>query len=243
MGMGMGMIMHIDGDDPSAALLRLMTWLSPAFPVGAYTYSHGVEWAVEDGLIRSGHDLSTWLETVLHHGSGRVDADLFREAWCAVHRDDVSGFVDLAEQAAAARGSAEMALESRAQGKAFLLAVTAVWPSTALQAWQVALAARDIVPASPVAVALAAAVAGIDLGSALAAFLHAFMANLISAGVRLVPLGQTDGLRAMAVLENQIHSAVDAALKRDMTCFGSASVMVDWASMKHETQYTRLFRS
>jgi urease accessory protein len=237
------MIMQIDQTQPRAALLRLMTWLSPAFPVGAYTYSHGLEWAVESGLINSGDTLSSWLESVLHDGSGRLDADLFCAAWTAVDADDLAAFLTVAETAQAARSTAELALESSAQGAAFLLTVTAVWPEPRLTAWQAALTARQVTATSPVAVALAAAIAGIDLRAALAAFLHAFVANLISAGVRLVPLGQTDGQRAMALLENQIHGAVEAALKRDMCSFGSATPMVDWASMKHENQYTRLFRS
>lgn len=224
-------------------LLRLMTWLSPAFPVGGYTYSHGIEYAVEEGLVKDAASLAQWIEGILGFGGGRIDADLFCAAWAAVDGGDAAALADVVAWADARRGSAETALESRSQGRAFLDTVRAVWTDPWLDSWAAALAEAAVRPAHAVAVAVAAARLGVPLREALAAYLQAFAANLVSAGVRLIPLGQTDGQRVIARLEAAVIAAADAALVRDKEDWGGAAVMADWASMKHETQYTRLFRS
>lgn len=229
----------IDG----AILLRLMAWLSPSFPIGGYTYSHGIEYAVEAGLIKDAGGLAAWIEGLLSFGAGRLDADLFRAAWTAVDADDGPALADVVEWADALRGSAETALESRSQGQAFLDTVRAVWPDPWLDGWAAKLAEVTIRPAHAVAVAAAAARLGAPLRESLVVHLHAFAANLVSAGVRLIPLGQTDGQRVIARLEPVVIEAASAALSRSWEDLGSAAVMADWTSMKHETQYTRLFRS
>lgn len=220
-------------------LLRLMTWLSPSFPVGAFGYSHGLEQAVEAGLVRDLASTVEWVGAILGHGGGRVDADLFLAAHGA--RDgELDGVVDLAD---AWRGSQELALESSAQGSAFVLAVAAAWPDPWWDEWRARLRAMGRQPAYAVAVAVAASRAGIAVEDALAAYLHAFAANLVSALVRLVPLGQSDGQRAIAALEPVVLDAAAAALHRLPEDRGGALPMLDWCSMAHETQYTRLFRS
>lgn len=224
-------------------LLRLMAWLSPSFPVGGYTYSHGIEYAVEEGLVKDAASLARWIEGILAFGGGRIDADLFRATWTAVDGDDAAALAETVAWGDALRGSAETALESRGQGQAFLDTVRAVWPDPWLDAWAAILADSGIRPAHAVAVAAAAARLGAPIREALGAYLHAFAANLTSAGVRLIPLGQTDGQRTVARLEAAVIAAADAALTRDPADWGGAAVMADWASMKHETQYTRLFRS
>ncbi|WP_316978600.1 urease accessory protein UreF [Shumkonia mesophila] len=229
----------IDG----AILLRLMAWLSPSFPIGGYTYSHGIEYAVEAGLIKDADGLAVWIEGVLSFGAGRLDADFFRAAWTAVDAGDGSALADAVGWADALRGSAEAALESRSQGQAFLDTVRAVWPDPWLDAWAAELAEATVRPAHAVAVAAAAARLGAPLRESLVVYLHAFAANLVSAGVRLIPLGQTDGQRTIARLEAAVIAAAAAALSRPWKDLGGAAVMADWTSMKHETQYTRLFRS
>ena len=202
------------GVDP---LYRLLAWLSPAYPVGAFSYSHGIETAVEEGFVTDRATLVVWLESVIEHGTGVVDGALFAAAWRAVDGADWPTFDAVAERAAAWRGTAEMALESRQQGGSFL---------------------------SITRVALAAAAHGIALESALAGYLHAFAANLISAAVRTVPLGQTDGQRSLAALEPAVRRAVEAALgATSLDEIGTATPLLDWCSLRHETQYTRLFRS
>jgi urease accessory protein len=221
------------------AFLRLLTWLSPSFPVGGFSYSHGLEFAVEAGLVRDRVELVGWLDTVLTHGAGRVDATLLAAAWRAARADDAAGLAAATEWGAALRGTKETALESAAQGRAFLDTVRRVWPDPWLDGQGEALTAGG----HATAVGIVAARAGVPLEPTIAGYLHAFTANLISAAVRLVPLGQTDGQRALAALEPVILAASAAASLRPLAEIGSATPLVEWASMRHETQYTRLFRS
>jgi urease accessory protein len=225
------------------SLYRLMTWLSPAYPVGGYSYSHGIETAVEEGLLATVDDFRTWLDGLLAFGGLRLDAALLKLTLDAVSANDVSAFLDIAERAATLRGTAELALESLAQGEAFLGTVRATQPSPALDHWAAVLAEARHAPAYPVAVGLAAAVAMIPARPAVIAFLHAGIASLVSAGVRHIPLGQTQGQRLMVTLEDAVQTATDAALTTPLEDLGTAAVMVDWCSARHETQPVRLFRS
>ena len=219
------------------ALYRLLAWLSPAYPIGAFSYSHGIETAVEEGFVKDRASLVAWLETVLRDGTGRVDGALFAHAWRAAEARDWPAFERIAERAAAWRGTSEMALESRQQGGSFLSITRTAWPHPDLNVVQGE-------SALPVAVALATAMHGIGLEVALEGYLHAFTANLISAAVRTVPLGQSDGQIALAALEPAVGRAVEAALAvDDLDEVGTATPLLDWCSLRHETQYTRLFRS
>ena len=228
------------GDLPSPALYRLMTWMSPAYPVGAFSYSGGLEWAVEAGDIRDAQSLTQWLATIICHGSVSCDAAIF----CHAHRAAVHGnnetLAATAELAAALAGSRERFLETTAQGQAFLQITQAAWPAPVLDrlvaAWEGPLA-------YPIAVAAACAGHGIALVPALHAFLHGVASNLVSAGIRLIPLGQTDGQRALAALEAPIARTAQRALATALDDIGSATLRADIAGMRHETQYTRLFRS
>lgn len=224
--------------EPPATLARLMTWLSPAFPVGGFSYSHGLEWVVETGKVKDAATLGDWIEDLLVHGAGRTDAIFLAEAWRAAAADNAASLDEVAELAAAFVPSAERRLETLAQGAAFLAAVGAVWPHPAVAS----LRAREEI-AYPVAVGVATAAHGLPLLPAAQAFVQAFAANLVSAGVRLIPLGQTDGLRVIARLEPLIPRVVAGALGAGLDDVGGIAVMADIASMRHETQYTRLFRS
>jgi len=226
-----------------SGLLRLMAWLSPSFPVGAYAYSHGAESAVETGRVLNRDAASDWISFMLEHGTGRVDADLFVGAYLAAEGNDVAKFIEVASMADALKGTAELGLESRAQGQAFFDAVLAAWPDEHLNNSASALNDRGVKPSYAIAVAAASAFAGVGLQAALGAYLHAFTANIASAIVRLVPLGQTDGQKIIAAMEPVVERALSMALDRDPKDMGSAAFMVDWLSMKHETQYSRLFRS
>jgi len=222
-------------------LYRLLAWLSPAYPIGAFSYSHGVETAVEEGFIKDRGSLVSWLQSVLLQGTTVVDGALFAAAWRAAIDADWPAFDAIAERAGAWRGTSEMALEARQQGGSFLSITRTAWPHAALDAVHERLAGEL---ALPVAVALAAAVHGVALEAALKAYLHAFTANLISAAVRTVPLGQSDGQVALAALEPAVQSATDAALNvASLDEVGTGTPLLDWCSIRHETQYTRLFRS
>ena len=220
-----------------AALLRLMVWLSPSFPVGAFSYSHGLEYLVERGAVADEASLGAWVRDVLRRGGGRSDGILFAHAWRA---RDVSALTEIAALAAALSPSAERHLETTAQGNAFCLMVRQGWAVPTLDALQ---AEWDGPVAYPVAVAVAAADHGIALDAALLAYLHAFCANLISAGIRLIPLGQSAGQRVTASLEGALAEIAAEAESADLAEIGSALLLTDLASMHHETQYTRLFRS
>lgn len=224
-------------------LLRLLAWLSPSFPVGSYAYSHGAEFAVESGQIMDRETARSWIAFIVEFGSGRIDADLFIAAYLAAEEHDVEKFMEAAAWGDALKGSAELGLESRAQGQAFFDAVLAAWPDEASARFVIALKEHGVQASYAIAVAAAVAFAGIGLQAALGAYLHAFAANITSAIVRLVPLGQTDGQKIIAALEPVIEYALAQALERDPADLGSAAFSVDWMSMKHETQYSRLFRS
>jgi len=222
------------------ALFRLMAWLSPAYPVGAFSYSSGIEWAVEAGDIKDAATLRQWLAGMIGAGGGFCDAVIFVHAHRAVAANDDAALRAAAELAAALVTSKERLLETTTQGRAFLEATRASWPCPALArldaVWPGAVAL-------PVAVGVTCAGHDIACEPALHAFLHALAANWISAGVRLVPLGQTDGQRVLAALEGDIGACAVRALATPLDEIGSCAVRADIAGMRHETQYTRLFRS
>jgi urease accessory protein len=225
------------------ALLRLQSWLSPAFPIGSYSYSHALEWAVEVGHVRNRKDLVDWLEADLCHGSGRNEAIFFSEAWRRAVVDDCARLITIAELAAAFRGTSEFALESSQQGAACLAMLQHVWPDPLLNQLSEILREREIRPALAVVLGARSARQGIPVNLALPAFLQSYIANLVTAGVRLVPLGQTDGQSAIAELEEAVLATSTHANNATVDDLGSAAFMIDLASMAHETQYTRLFRS
>ncbi len=209
----------------------LLTWLSPAFPTGGYAYSHGLEWAVE---TRDAHDegsTAAWLADVLQHGAGRTDAILLRHA----HRaDTVDALAAVQEIAAASQPCAERRAETLAQGTAFAIAAR-VWGAPLLAALPDA--------AYPVAVGALGAAHGVTEDDAATGLLHAFAANLVSAAVRLVPLGQTAGLRILAGLAPLIATIAADTAHAALDDIGGACFRSDIAAMRHETQYTRLFRT
>ncbi|HET7714723.1 MAG TPA: urease accessory protein UreF [Bauldia sp.] len=226
----------------SAALQRLLAWLSPSFPVGAFSYSHGLEWAIEDGTVATAADLEGWLGDVLCHGAGRNDAILFVQTYAAAATGDSGRLLAIVELAAALQPSKERRRESCAQGTAFLSAVAATWPHPRLAASAAVLKAEPAV-AYPVAVAVAAAAHDVPVGASLVAYLNAFVANIVSAGIRAIPIGQTEGQRAIAMLAPLVEEIAASSLHACLDDLGGAAFRADIASMKHETQYTRLFRS
>ena len=205
-------------------LLRLLTWLSPAFPTGGFAYSSGLEWAVENGDVTGEPSLREWVEDTLRLGALRSDAILLRLA----HQGE-----NVAALGMSLCPSAERRLETSAQGGAFILAAAA-WPGVV---WE------DAPIPYPVAIGKLAAAHGIAEDATVLAFLHAATANLISAAIRLVPLGQAAGLRVQAALESEILHTMQATKGCGAAELGGAAWAADIAAMNHETQYTRLFRT
>jgi urease accessory protein len=225
------------------ALLRQQSWLSPAFPTGSYSYSHGIEWAVEAGHIHDRKSLVDWLEADLCYGSGRNEAIFFTEVWRCAAENDCEKLLEVAELAAAFRGTSEFALETSQQAASCLATLRRVWPDPILETLSESLSELRIAPVLSVVVGVRAATQDIPAPLALPAFLQSYVANLVTAGVRLVPLGQTDGQLAIAELEPAVLAVAAQAGCATIHDLGSAGFMVDLASASHETQYTRLFRS
>jgi urease accessory protein len=217
----------------------LLVWLSPSFPVGSYAYSHGLEWVVEAGDVHDLTSLETWLATLLEHGGPWSDAVLLALTHNAVCAKDEENLCKIAELAATLSPSKERRMETLNQGAAFLMALRAAWPCEALD--RAKPFENEI--AFPVAVGLAVAGHGLALMPALEAFLISFTTNLVSAAVRLIPLGQTDGTKAVANLVPLAKKIAARAAHAEIDDIGGAAFRSDIASMRHETQYTRLFRS
>jgi urease accessory protein len=225
--------------DEAAALYRLMTWLSPSFPVGAFSYSSGIEWAVEAGDITDAASLRDWLAAMLGEGSGFCDAVFLAQAHRAASAQDEAGLREIAALAAAFVPSRERQLETSTQGRAFIEIARSAWACDGLDGM---VAACGVI-VYPIAVGVVSAAHGVPLAPAMHAFLHAVLSNWISAGARLVPLGQTDSQRILASLEADVAATAKRALEASLDDLGSATFRADLASLRHETQYTRLFRS
>jgi len=262
-------------------LYRLLAWLSPNFPIGAFSYSHGLEAAAAAGAVCDAASFQGWIATLVAQGSGRIDADILAEAYRAAHDGDFAALDAVNRSGLAYRATAELALEAAQQGEAFLNTCRAAWPEPFIEAWaaphpgplpasgerknRAQVSQRVPSPrlrgegqgegpypngAAPeggichsAVFGAVAARAGIALDDALMGYLGAFAANLVSAALRLGIIGQTDGQRILAALEPVVADAASAALARGAADFGAATFAADLASMAHETQYARLFRS
>jgi len=211
-------------------LIRLQTWLSPAFPVGAFGYSHGLETVIQGGALPDAEATAAWIAGLVEFGSGWTDAVLFAAAWNAA--GDPVALAGVAELAAALPPSQERRREALGLGEAFLIAATAWGPPPI---------AGEV--AYPVAVGAVCGAAGIPLKAALAAFLHAFAANLVSVAVRLVPLGQTQGVAVIAGLEPLLLATAARAAASSLDDLGACALASDIAAMRHETLGSRIFIS
>ena len=235
-------------------LYCLLAWTSPAYPTGAFSYSHGLEWAVQTGAV---HDVTSLLDytlAVIEDGGAWVDAVLFVHAWRAAsapedvwHTRARAQLQDIAELAAAFRATAETHLESRQQGAAFLRVTLAAWPHPRLTEFASDLpdsgTGATAAVAHCIAMAVACAAHDVPLDTALRAFVQGVGANLVSAGTRLIPLGQTQSQIAVARLEPRLATVATRAQDTALDDLGTATPGLELCSMLHETQYTRLFRS
>lgn len=223
-----------------AALYRLATWLSPAYPVGSFAYSSGIEWAVEAGDIADRASLLNWLTAMLADGAGFNDAVLMAAAHRAADSGNDTALIEVAALAAALVPTRERHLETITLGNAFMAVTCAAWPCAPLarlkELWSGPVA-------YPVAVGVACAGHAVPIVSAVHAFVAAVTANWVSAAVRLVPLGHTDSQLTLAAIEPVVAETARRAIKATLDDLGGATFRADLASARHETQYTRLFRS
>jgi urease accessory protein len=214
-------------------LQRLLTWLSPAFPVGGFAWSQGLETAIADCRVTEAGTLRDWITGTLSHGALRTDAILLAEA----HRTctNAARLADLADFALALTASSERRLETTLTGEAFANAARA-WPA------DVFTRLPDPCP-YPIAVGAIAGGHDIAIRDATAAYLTAAVHTQISDAVRLVPLGQTAGLQVMAALEPEVTALAVAAASATLDDIGTSGYAADIAQMRHETQPVRIFRS
>ncbi|MBV8443612.1 MAG: urease accessory protein UreF [Hyphomicrobiales bacterium] len=231
-------ITDLSAVDADPSLMPLMLWLSPAFPVGAFAYSHGLEWAVEAGDIHDARSLGAWLVDLLNFGAPRADAILFAVAFRSAEARDWPALLETNALAVALAPSAERRLETTAQGSAFIAAARAAWDCEPLRR----LAPEEAI-AYPAAVAAAAAGHGLPLEASLQAFVLALIASAVSAVVRLGPVGQTDGQKILAALVPRLRALAREAAGSSLADLGGCAFRSDIASLRHETQYSRLFRS
>ena len=203
-------------------LLTLTQWMSPAYPVGSFAWSHGLENAVARGQVRDAASLQDWLAVVLEQGSGRSDAILL----CAAHRGE-----DVAELAAALAPSRERLMETMQQGAAFAAITRAVW----------GLDLRDA--AYPVVVGRAAGMMGLPVVATAQVYLFSFASALTHAAQRLMPLGQTKGQQVLAALASLCQALGEVATSLGVDDIGASAIAIDIASMRHEVQEPRIFRS
>jgi urease accessory protein len=232
--------MNTAAEPDLGAPLPLLIWLSPAFPVGAFAYSHALEWAVEAGDIVDAPSLESWLVDLLEFGAPRSDAILFSAAFGAASAADWPALININELTVALAASAERRLETTAQGAAFVAAARAAWDCEPLRRLAQAPDGRI---AYPVAVAAVASRHGLPLGASLEAFALAQASNLVSAALRLGPIGQTDGQKILAALLPRIRVLAGEAQTARLGDLGGCAFRSDIAAMRHETQYSRLFRS
>ena len=217
----------------------LFLWLSPAFPIGSFAYSHGLEWAVASEAIVTDEDLFDWIATLIQHGSGRNDLLLLASSFRAMQEGDEQLAQEINQLALALSPSRERHLETVSQGNAFMKAIQDAWPHQHLPLWLT----KGEELAYPVAVAIAASVHGLALQAVLDHFIMAYVANLISAATRLSVIGQTQGQKLLSALMPVMQTEVNAAIEGSLDDLGGFSLCSDIASMQHETQYSRMFRS
>ena len=210
----------------ASQLLLLLTWMSPAFPTGAFAYSHGLEWAIDTGTVKTAHDLKSWIGDLVTRGSGWNDAVIFGRCW----EEDASQLNALALALATSR---ERHLETTQLGRAFRIAAGVFAPAV--------LDEEEI--AYPVAAGTACAAMGIDRDQALLAYLQGFAASLTSVAVRLVPIGQTAGLEVLRDLAPVIARTAERAGAASLDQLGAITFAADIAAMNHEIQRSRVFRT
>jgi urease accessory protein len=228
--------MRMPGLSGQSAILPLFAWLSPSYPVGCYAYSHTLEWAVEAGDVTDEATLVAWLTDLLTLGLGRNDAILLGCAYRAADEGVRAALETVNELALALSPSAELYLETSQQGRSFLDATLAAWPSPRL-------IDLDGDVAFPVAIATASAAHGIPLPITSEAYLFGLVQNLVSAAIRLAPIGQTAGIRVSAALAGTVQDMSREAMSLTLDDIGGATFRADLGSFHHENQYTRLFRS
>ena len=214
-------------------ILKLLTWNNQSYPIGSYSFSSGLEYAVEINIVNSSKDLKYWLKDLLVFGNLQSDAILLVHAWKLKVENKDNVIASLNNFAASLTQSKEKHIESLEQGKSFIKISKDTWdhkfPNDSLM--------------FPLAYACSAAQEGISLNNTLLSFLHSNLCNLLAAGIKLIPLGQTEGQKIQLHLNEYIEKEYRNILKRDLSLVGNCGWVNDIVCMKHENQFTRIFRT
>ena len=205
-------------------MMTLQTWFSPAFPTGAFSYSHGMESAIQDNLVKDVGSLKSWIDSLLCHGSGRSDGIFLKAAYEGVN--EANGLC------LALCGSKERLRETMELGQAFSRVVRA--------SYDVKLPDRT---AYPVAIGMTAQQIGLDLTLTLQSYLQAFASNLISVGVRTIPIGQQAGQDCLIGLYPVIQNMARQIKSESLDEVGTATFVSDLMAMKHEKSVPRIYRT
>lgn len=208
--------------------LTLAQWFSPSFPIGAFSFSHGLEWLIEQGELTTPEDLYDWVEAILMDGTGRNDMIFLQTAYDTTNATQLAALNDLCIGFCSAAGRV---VETVEQGCAFSRTLRDMGQSDLLDY------------AYPVAVGRAARLKDLPLDTTIRFYLHAFAANLVSAAVRRVPLGQTDGQQVLSRLNGRITKMAAEAQALSTQDLSNLTFAADIAAMKHETLYSKTFRS
>ena len=239
-------------DNTNLALLCLLQLASPALPVGAYSYSEGLETLVDNGTIESEQSLQHWLEQELHYGAIRLEAAVMVRAYQSAQLGDIQALSYWNNWLSAARETEELRQQSWQMGRSLLRLLLELQPlstrnSSSCRNAYLSLQALANADGNPcnfaVVFGLGAALWEIDSSSALLGYLHSWATNMITAGVKIIPLGQTVGQQLLLQLHRNLNCATREILTLEDEDLNSCGWGLSLASMAHETQYTRLFRS
>ena len=228
------------------ALYKLLSWFSSVYPIGSFNYSHGLEYAIERDLIKTREQLEEWIRGVILFGTGRVDALLFKTGYDLLQNGMFASEVQLNELifiSNAFKTTPELWTESYRQGEAALKILIDTYDFFELKQLQNQLKKLNKKPVLAVVFGIACAACQLPFEESLCSFLHAFISNVVMAGTKLIPLGQTDSQKIIMNLQSSLVTLIRQIQELTLEDIGSATPMLDWTSAHHETQYTRLFQS
>ena len=214
-------------------ILKLLTWNNQSYPIGSYSFSSGLEYAIETNVIKSAKDLRDWLKASLKYGNLQSDAILLAEAWRLIRNNKENQILELNNFAISLNQSNERYIESLEQGMSFIKISKDTWDHEFMNDHLM----------FPIAYACSAAQENIILEDTLLSYLHSNLCNLLGAGVKLIPLGQTEGQKIQLKLNSFIQKEYKNILKKNINYIGNCGWFNDIVSMKHENQYTRIFRT
>mgnify|MGYP000738900784 CR=1 FL=1 len=221
--------------------LRLLQLISPTLPTGAFSYSQGMEWAVECGWLKNETDTRSWLETVLQDSLQYLELPLLARLYAAAESNNPASFQHWSQWLYASRETRELRNEEQQRARALFSVLKKLpdsqhWPE--LESWQTALLSSQLA-----GYALAANHWGIALKDLLTGYSWSWLENAVAVAIKLVPLGQTEGQRLLYELSEDIGALVEGASALEDDALGASTPALAIASSLHENQYSRLFRS